>query len=545
MTSMPTGRSMLGRHRGALTTLLAVGIAVIAVGWLRTGGVDVATDATYREAVVGTPTRINPLTEPANQAEADLVRLIFSGLMRLRRDGLPEPELAERWEVTPDALTYTFHLQPDATWHDGAAFTAHDVAFTIGRLQAEDFAGPETLRAAWIDVQVFVADAQTVLMRLPEPSADFLARATLGMLPEHRAGEMSADAGFAVAPFDRAPVGTGPYRLTAIRDDRAVLRHNTSYILGTPAIGEIEVRFAASDAERLQWLTDGEVDGALFDETISPVSIRVSEALTTTPLNAGVLTVLYFNNLRAPLSEVATRRALTASIDVAAALATANATEVPATGVFPPGSWAYPEPEEAEASATASDGPDAAELFWAVGGWTRDATGQLQRDGEPLVLELVTNGEPQRVALAEAIVGQLGAVGVGVELVTAPAQRVVTDYLRPGAYSLALFGWQIGHDPDPYGGWHTSQIGAGNVAIFSDPESDALLEVARTTLDTGERRELYALFAARFDDTAPSLIVSHPVYHYVHSAALRGIASDRLLTRPEQRFADVHRWQID
>ena len=131
--------------RGALTALLAVGFLVIALGWLAAGRTSGSTSGSYREAVVGRPVRINPLMDPANQAEADLSALIFSGLMRLGPDGAPEPDLAERWEVTADQLTYTFHLRSDVTWHDGAAFDAEDVAYTSGRIQSESFTGPASL----------------------------------------------------------------------------------------------------------------------------------------------------------------------------------------------------------------------------------------------------------------------------------------------------------------------------------------------------------------------------------------------------------------
>lgn len=533
---MSATRSILRKRRGVLTVLLVLGIPLLAIGWLRSGDIRPAADPTYREAVVGQPTRINPLAATTNQAEADLTQLIFSGLMRLRADGLPEPDLAERWEVTPDALTYTFHLRSNATWHDGAAVTADDVAFTIARIQAEDFAGPAALRADWVDVQVFVADARTILLRLPEPAADFLARATLGILPAHLVDEMSATGGFANPAFDREPVGTGPYRLVSLNDERAILRHNTSYFLGTPAIREIELRFAASDAERLEWVADGTVHGALFDDTLPQASLPAADGLVTTPLDAATLTVLYFNNLRPPLNEPATRRALAAAIDPVAAIRASGVSETPAISLFPPRSWAW---SEFEVNATLP--PDA---MWAFAGWTRNGAGRLERDGVPLMLELVTNGEPHRIALAEAIAAQLDAVGVTVELVTAPAQRVVAEYLRPAAYSLALFGWQLGNDPDPYGGWHTSQLGAGNVAVFSDAEADALLEVARTTLDVGERREFYALFSSRFAAAAPSVVIGHPVYRYVHSASLTGIDPERLTVRPEQRFIDVHLWRF-
>ncbi|MGE3960479.1 MAG: ABC transporter substrate-binding protein [Dehalococcoidia bacterium] len=524
--------------RGALTALLAVGVAVIAVGWLAAGRTAGSESGAYREAVLGRPVRINPLVEPASQAEADLTALIFSGLMRLRADGSPEPDLAERWEVTPDQLTYTFHLRSDATWHDGAAFDAEDVAFTIARIQSETFSGPPSLKAQWEDVQVFVDDATTVLIRLPEPAADFLVRATVGLLPEHLAAELDRGEGFEARPFERSPIGTGPYRLTSLNGDRAVLRHNTSYFRGTPPIAELELRFATSPEEQIEWLRAGDVDGALLPETATTTAIEelvgARESLAATVLPTDALTVLYLNNRRGALEDPRTRAALAASLDTEAIVRAVDGGLRPGTGVIPPGSWLHASPER--------DRPDAEEL-WAAALWERGPDGVRTRDGARLTLELVTNGEPERTTLAEAIAAQLAEAGVVVELITAPAQRVVSEYLRPGNYDLALFGWETPADPDPYTGWHTSQVTAGNVAAFSDAEADALLEAGRTTLDVAERRELYALFQARFDELGASVVIAYPAMTYVHPDTLIGL-EPMLLVSPSSRFEDIERWRL-
>jgi peptide/nickel transport system substrate-binding protein len=515
-------------RRGALTALLALGSALLALGWLFAGQVQPASDAVYREATFGQALRVNPLAVPANQAEADLTALVFAGLMRLGPDGMPEPGLAERWEVTPDGLTYTFHLRANATWHDGAVVDADDVAFTIERIQAEDFAGSEALSAQWADVQLFVADSRTLLVRLPEPAADFLVRATLGILPRHLADQMEAGTGFAVPPFDREPVGAGPYRLVDLREDRALLRHNSSYVLGSPPIRRLELHFAANGAEALRWLADGRVDGALLDE-VAPrdgiaAALEARSSLVEHPVESGRLTVLYFNNQRAPLDDAATRRALAASVDAAAAVATSGVSERPATGLIHPLSWAYPAPIEAEE--TAAD-------LWAAAGWERVA-GRLERGDQPLTLELVTNGEPDRVALAQAIATQLTEAGVAVELVTAPAQRVVSDYLRPGLYDLTLFGWDPRRRPGPLP--RLAHL-AGSGAAATSPASRThprtrCWRSARTTLDIGRAADLYALFAERFEELGGSVVISYPTYTYVlRPQALQGI-EDRLLVRP-------------
>ena len=173
---------------------------------------------------------------------ADLAALLFNGLTRIDGDGTPIPDLAERWEVTADGLTYTFHLRPNAFWHDGERLDAHDVVFTIAQVQAPGFRGPPALAAQWSGVVVAAVDASTVTARLPAPSASFLTRAALGVLPEHLLVALGPVELYA-APFNRAPVGTGPYRLVRLTGAAALLERNPSYHFTAPALRAIELRF--------------------------------------------------------------------------------------------------------------------------------------------------------------------------------------------------------------------------------------------------------------------------------------------------------------
>lgn len=531
---------MRAAHRSLFSFLLVVGILVVAGGWIAADARFGAAPTAYVEAVVGQPSRINPLASRHNDVEDDLVALIFSGLTRIAADGTPELELAEAWEVTPDGLTHTFRLRSGISWHDGRPLTAHDVAFTIERIQSSDFTGDPALAAQWRSVQAFVADERTILLRTTEPAADFLARAAVGIVPRHLAAEMDAGGGFGAAPFDRAPIGSGPYRLASLDGSRAVLERNTSYPAGAPLLGRIELRFARDAEEQLEMLRNGEVNAALLGEYSSDLereALAERSDLSATALPRHAFTILYVNTVRPPLTEPALRRAIAASIDRAAAIEAAEHDRLTAgDSVIVPGSWAYVPAPEPEASI---------EDAWALSGWEPGPSGHRERDGEVLRLEIVTNNQPQREALATAIAGQLRAQGVEVEVTPIPAASVISDYVRPGQYQLALLSWEAAIDPDPYSGWHTSQVGGtgGNVAGFQDVETDALLEAARTTLDVAERRELYQFFTRRFMDQAPSVVIGYPSRLYVHPANLQGLEPG-LLFSPASRFRDVHRWHL-
>ena len=459
--------------------------------------------------------------------------------MRVGADGTPQPDLAESWELTADGRTYTFHLRSGLTWHDGRAVSAEDIAFTISRIQSPNSGVSPALAAAWAGMQVTVADSQTVLIRTPEPLADLLVRASVGILPRHLAAQMAASSAFDVPPFDRAPVGTGPYRLAFLNTERALLKPHAGFALGKPRIEHLELRFVADAATQVEAIRTGIASAALLPS----VSIEGDEGAVTarrelaaTPLTRAGYTALYLNTARAPLTDVPLRRAIAASIDRIDAATAASARALAGESVIVPGSWAF----QRLAPSTTD-----VEALWTASGWTRDANGVRMRAGRPLALELVTNDAPSRVALARRIAEQLGARGVQVNVTTLPAARVIAERLHSGNFDLAVFGWETGADPDPYSGWHTSQVGdGGNIAGHRDAESDALLEAGRTTVDVAERVEMYGLFLRRFAEQAPAVVLLYPQRPYVHPARLRGPQWGLLVTSGS-RFHDVYRWRLD
>ena len=521
---------------------LLVGVAGLALGWYTLGGAESdAAPGRYVEGVVGTPERINPLFTRLNEVDGDLAALLFNGLTRIGGDGTPQPDLAERWDVAVDGLSYVFYLRPDVFWHDGERLDARDIAFTIEQVQAPGFRGPPALAAQWAGVAVTAVDGLTVLVRLPAPSAAFLTRAALGVLPEHLLAGLSDDELFD-GPFNRAPVGTGPYRLVQLDGESALLERNPSYHLGAPAVRELELRFFGDRLSVAAAMRAGELHGALFGEAATEAELEALEVradLTATELLRSGYTVLYLNNQAGALRDHLLRRAIAAAVDAPALLATvAGGRGVSGDGPIVPGSWAYvpgewPSPEQAGA------------LFNAAG-WPQREDGVRARGDEVLELELVADTDPLRRALAEAVAEQLRAQGVAVTVVAVPSSELLTRRLEPRRYELAIFGWKTEIDPDPYGGWHTSQISnpGRNVAGYNDTVADALLEAARVTLDVAERRELYERFNERFVETAPSVVLYYPARAYVHPRALSGL-TDGLLFEPASRFRDVHLWRFD
>jgi peptide/nickel transport system substrate-binding protein len=525
--------------RAIYLTLLIVGVGLLAAGWLTPGSSVSDPGTRWVEGVVGAPAeRVNPLLAEPGSPEADLVALVFNGLMRIGADGTPLPDLAERWEVTPDGKTYTFVLRSDVSWHDGHPFSTADVAFTIALLQDAEFSGLPTLAAQWQSVEPFVIDERTILLRIPDPAADFVSRLTVGVLPKHRLEGVSA-ATLSEAAFNRAPVGTGPFRLTSLNSERALLERNTSYHGGAPAIGELELRFYSSATQQLDGLERGEIQAALRGEQSTDRERELLASRTdlrSVELTRHAFTLLYLNNQRGPLDDVGLRRAIAASLDSTSLVASAGVRGTAGDGVLVPGSWVDRADLEIDVL------PDA-ETAWLEAGTELDGLGRRVWNGAPLSFELVTNADPSRIRLADAIAVQLSRYGVEVLVSPLPAAELVSQRLIPREYELALFGWEANVDPDPYLGWHTSQISevGRNIAGFQDASADAILETARLTSDGGERRELYAAFEYRFAERAASVVVLYPARLYVLPVSMSGFEPG-LLFQPSDRFRAIHLW---
>ena len=204
----------------------------------------------YTEGVTRAPDRINPLFSSANQTDADISSLVFSGLVRLGPDGTPEPDLAERWEVTGNGQSYVFHLREGIAWQDGEPFTSDDVVFTFRAIADPNFKGDPALAQLMQGVVVTARDPLTVEFKLEQAYAPFLAYLTVGILPRHLLDGMDANQLFNAA-FNTHPVGTGPYSFGTSTTTGVTLKSNSTYYLGPPKISTFEFRLFADQPSLL------------------------------------------------------------------------------------------------------------------------------------------------------------------------------------------------------------------------------------------------------------------------------------------------------
>lgn len=534
----------------AFLGLLVVAVAAVAAGYavyLRVSGEDapiIQQGTSYTEALVGTWQRVNPLFASENPVDADLGALIFSGLVRSGSDGLPEPDLAELPRISEGGRTYTFTLREGTTWHDGEPLTSADVLFTIDAITAVGFRGPAELASLWSTIEVSAPDERTVVMRLPEANAPFLARyATIGILPAHLLANVSPGDLYN-APFNAAPIGSGPYRMTSLSTTEARLSANSAYHLNSPQIAELRFRFYPEYGMALRALASGEAEGLFFRDVPSAGQSGQLEALDGVAVEKvprSAYLPLYLNNDATDLfGDPRVRRAISLSIDREAIAEAAFGDDAsPSASPISPHSWAY----NPDYDRRAVDLDEARALLDEAGWMASATTGTRVRLGAEFRFVIRVDDDPARVHAAQLIVEQLNSIGIRASVASTTFAVLRRDFLQERRYQAAIAGWVQGPDPDPYFGWHSSQMGSAgaNIANFSDAVADRLIQEGRVEADIAWRQEVYSQFQEVWSSIAPSIVLLQPNYTYLHSNGVE-MPLPAMMNAPRDRFSFVHEW---
>lgn len=500
---------------------------------------------TYIEGIVGRPNAINPLFSQSNDVDRDLVALVFSGLTRANESGVIKPDLATRWTISPDGLVYTFTLRSDVRWHDGTRLSADDVLYTIHSIQDPAFRGPPDLAAFWRTVAITQVDPATIRFQLTQAYAPFLQYTTLGILPEHSLKDVSP-ADLFQNPFNRRPIGTGPFQIAESASDSMLLDANQRFYGSRPYLSRIQLRFYPDYDSIFAAYARGEVQGI---SRILPANLPKARALNNLKMYSARLagyTLIYLNLSKTPFQERQVRQALLYGIDRRHLIDDVlQGQGLAASSPIEPESWAFasalnPYPFDVERAKALLD----------LAGWKDAGDGVRRKDQTAFAFTLTTNDDPARVALANEIAKGWQAIGVKAAVQAVPAPALVQNVLRPRQFDAVLYEWRtLSYDPDQYEEWHQTQIPSATAALgqnysgLNDRDISETLEAARKTNDQAKRIELYHKFQELFADRVPALILYYPVYTFGIDSRMRGVQLAPLLM-PSDRFRNLAEWYL-
>lgn len=300
-----------------LNTLVTLAVVTSLCGKVRAAGNETPQPGgSMVMGMTGDPPTVNPAIT-AGAPDRLVGCMVYEGLIRIAAGLHIVPALAKSWEVSPDGLTYTFHLVT-TKWQDGVPFTSSDVSFSLRNVNGKF--GPLFSAPYHSIISIETPDPSTVVIKLAHPFGPLLLSLACdqngGILPEH----LFVDTDVLRNPATLTqPVGTGPFRLTEwVHGDHMALQHNPTYWrAGRPYLNEIVVKFLPNPASRVLALQSGEID--YINEYYLPSSFyqTVAAIKNLQTREAGLYAdfVVILNTDLPPLDKTEVRQALMMAID--------------------------------------------------------------------------------------------------------------------------------------------------------------------------------------------------------------------------------------
>jgi len=486
--------------RGALRAVLAAGVALGACAAAHAQGtlvVSIATD----------PTGFDP-EAVQNNTSGFIMGVVHDSLVAYK-PGTTEvaPSLAKSWDVSPDGLTYTFHLRTGVKFHDGTPFNAAEYIKTLDRQLKKD--DPNTVYNTgpvegyedftFGEVTSYAAlDNDTMQFKLKEPNAAFLNSLAMvwnGVVSYDAAAKWGKD-------FRNHPVGTGPFIFREWKSrDQVVLDANPEYWKGKPKVEHLVFKEMPDAQAALLALQRGETQimGDVATQVVPALKADRNIVVLTQP----GLTVngMAMPNQVAPFNDKRVRQALNYAVDKEAInKALYSGLAVTMTSPIPPAQWGF----DPSLKGYPYDPKKAADLL-------KEAGVQLPLHVEMLAYNTPRGYNPAGPDLAVVLQGYFKKVGIEADIRKLDMGAFLGT-TRSGNYTgMFITGWSGDNgDPDNFVAplWASYSMPVGDTSHFKDPAIDAEMKAAVLEVNHDKRMADYKKIQAQILDGAPWVFVN-------------------------------------
>ncbi|REE81198.1 peptide/nickel transport system substrate-binding protein [Paenibacillus taihuensis] len=463
--------------------------------------------------------------------DGNVSSLLYTPLLSVDNKGLPIPGLAEKWDVSADNLTYTYHLRKDLKFSDGSPLTADDVAFTWTILHDKSYDGDSQVSTLHVvggeDYKagkatsisgIKVIDPQTISVTLEQPNAsaltllgsDVLSKAYYGK--EYKQGQLDY-----MKKLSSSPLGNGPYKLEKFIPGQEVrMIANENYFGGKPKTEHFI--YKTSDGDTWQYLETGEVDYASFSATKENIDklkeLGFVNVQAYTPSNYGYLQV----NLAHPaLKDKLVRQALTYGLDrqsiyVEASQGAYQVANIPSSLI----SWAYTE----EGINPYKYDPEKAKQLLDQAGWKVGADGIREKDGKKLTIHYLGSKKPDTDVFIAVAKEDYEALGIKFEPEVFADFNALVSKVEGGDYDLVSFSTSLLTDPAD----GLLQFVDGEIAGYDNPKFKELYAKGLATSNIDERKEIYKQIFQLLNDDLPVIFTSYKKSVYAYNGRIQNLS---------------------
>jgi peptide/nickel transport system substrate-binding protein len=465
--TLPFARCYLASVRlpSAFCLLLSVVLALIATTTgCRRGG----EPGTLVIAIEIPPRGFDPRFSTGFQTSARIMQLLYDTLVVRNEKFELVPSLAEAFDESPDHKTFTFHLRPAVTFHNGKPLTSADVKYTFDSLLSPAMKSPIRGAVDKID-SIEAPDPRTVVFHSREPFYTFIGNLpAIGIIPDGAGTEII-----------NSPIGSGPYTFASYNEGDSVrLEANPAYWGGAPGIPRIHIKVVTDNSTRQAELMSGEVDLA-YNAQFDPETIRALAGRRDMQVVIGDGASIGYLGLNVSptsiLSNERVRQAVAFGIDrdvIIHRLLRDQARK--ANAIMPPEHWAY------NPNVTVYDhDPERAKQLLDDAGYPGDSGGRPR-----LTLTMLTTTTQLSRNIASIMQDQLRGVGIQLELQSLESATLF-DKLGKAQFDLYyLIGIGFNQLTDVFQFVYHSR--------YQDPEFNDAIAKLRATTDPAQMETLFA-----------------------------------------------------
>ncbi len=502
-----------------------------------------------QEGIIGTPRFVNPVLA-VSDADKDLTSLVYSGLMRLDTGGIPTPDLADSYSVSPDGKTYTFIIKDTAIFHNRNKVTSDDVVYTINQIQHPLIDSPK--KAAWQGISVTKIDEMTVVFNLKQPYSPFLELVTIGIMPANLWSNLSPEE-FAFSALNINAIGSGPYKISSVNRnssgiaDEFILSPFNKYIGGKPFISKLAIRSYANERELGNALTSRNIDIA---SGLSPERTKVlaDKGMAIDIRELPRIFGLFMNKNQNPIfNDPIVVQAVKQSINRQQIIDTVlYGYGAPISGPVPA---IFLGSSDDDSNALHQDATQMLDQAgWKVGaGGIRSKTDTKAKTTTSLSFAITTADTPELVATADILKQNLEAVGFSVEVKIYSLGDLNQDIIRPRNYDALLFGEYVTNTGSLYSFWHSSQTSDPglNVAMYKSSVVDKALTDVLASANPEKRRAGLQIIQSDIEKNAPVAFIYSPLYIEARRSHVQGQSATSGIVLSSDRFRDIASWFIE
>ena len=493
----------------------------------------------YKEGIIGQPTFINPVISGTNDADRDLIRLIFSNVI----------DLSESANASENGRIWTVRLKENLFWHDGEPLTSDDIIFTINSIQDPDSNSP--LFRTWQGVVAERVSSRELRLVTRTPYAFFENNLReLFIIPKHIFADVPP-ANFKLSDYNLKPLGSGPFQFVNFETRRdgfithLALKRNEEYIGEMPLIENLILKFYSDEDRIINALNNRQIDGfgGIDPMNLNKIKIRHDLREISMPryyavfFNADSNPALNDKNVRLALRQATDKSVLVNNVLDGHGKVSHGPLLADMEGF---GKDIYTETEFSIEKAAA---------ILEAGGWLPDEEDEGIRARElkqgivKLNFVIVVPQIDFLVKTAQILKDDWLKIGARLNVVMLDPRGIVSERIRARDYEMLMFGNILNSVPDLFSFWHSSEkyYPGLNLSLYDSRTADALLESIREDADPERRAgDLNALQSVIYND-APAIFLYSPDYLYVSVPFLGGF-DDSFITTPSHRFDRVEQW---